>query len=86
MDAIESAPLTVSVPEYGDAVLGLGRNGSYEAAKAGVIPTVPVQGKLRVPWRIGLRKLAGNDDAVLEAMTRDFLAKLKQLKQRKVAA
>jgi hypothetical protein len=45
-----------SVPEAG-AMIGLGRNASYEAAKAGQIPTIAF-GSLkivpRIPW---LRKL-----------------------------
>jgi hypothetical protein len=45
-----------SVPEAG-AMIGLGRNASYEAAKAGQIPTIQIGGiKIvpRIPW---LRKL-----------------------------
>jgi len=70
-------PITVSVPVFGEIVYGLGRNGSYEAAKAGVISTKAVQGKLRVVTRAELRRLAGDDPLVLQALTKDFLAKLK---------
>jgi hypothetical protein len=75
-------PVTVSVPEYGAAALGLSRNGSYAAAIAGIFETIEVQGKKRVPVRKNLRRLAGDDPGILEAVTRDFLSKLR----RKVAA
>jgi hypothetical protein len=79
MDASEyEIPVTVSVPEYGKAALGLSRSGSYAAANAGAFETVDVQGKKRVPVRKNLRKLTGDDPAVLEAVTRDFLSKLRR--------
>lgn len=40
---------TMSVPEAGRKYYGSGRNGSYAAAKVGVIPTKRIRGKLRVP-------------------------------------
>ena len=40
---------TVSVPRAGKLFFGLGRNGSYEAAKRGDIPTIRIGRKLRVP-------------------------------------
>lgn len=46
---------TVSVPEAGK-VLSLSRNGSYEAAKRGEIPTLKFGSKLRVPTA-ALRKM-----------------------------
>lgn len=39
---------TISVPEAGE-LLGLGRSASYEAAKRGEIPTIPVGRRLQVP-------------------------------------
>lgn len=39
---------TISVPEAG-VLLGLGRTASYNAAKRGDIPTVPVGRRLAVP-------------------------------------
>lgn len=39
---------TISVPEAGE-LLGLGRSASYEAAKRGDIPTIPVGRTLKVP-------------------------------------
>ncbi len=41
--------LTMSVPEAGKRYLGLSRNGSYNAARAGIIPVVRVGKLLRVP-------------------------------------
>ena len=73
-------PITVSVPEYGLIALELQRNGSYEAAKAGVIPVIEVQGKKRVPVRAALRKLAGDDPNVLKAVVDDFALKFFRLK------
>ena len=41
--------LTISVPEAGRRYFGLSRNGSYEAATRGEIPTIRIGRKLRVP-------------------------------------
>jgi hypothetical protein len=40
---------TLSVPDAGREYFGLSRNGSYEAAKRGDIPTIKVGKLLRVP-------------------------------------
>jgi hypothetical protein len=40
---------TMSVPEAGSLYFGLSRNGSYEAAIRGEIPTIRIGRKLRVP-------------------------------------
>ena len=81
MDTTDDVPITTSVPVYGEIVYGLGRYGSYEAAKpGGVIPTIAVQNKKRVPWRVGLRKIAGNDIELLDALTKDFVAKYRKLR------
>lgn len=45
-----------SVPEAG-AMIGLSVNPSYQAAKAGQIPTVKIGGLLIVPRAIWLKKL-----------------------------
>lgn len=74
-----SLPITTSVPEYGLIALGLARNGSYDAAKSGIIPVIEVQGKKRVPVRVALQKLAGNDPALLEALATDFALKFQQM-------
>ncbi len=42
-------PKTMSVPEAGKVYYGLSRNGSYEAARRGDIPTIQVGRLLRVP-------------------------------------
>jgi hypothetical protein len=49
--AAEPEPLTLSVPEAGKRYFGLSRNGSYNAAAAGTIPTMRVGKLLRVPVR-----------------------------------
>jgi hypothetical protein len=45
------APLTISVPEAGRKYFGLSRNGAYNAAARGDIPTVRVGKLLRVAVR-----------------------------------
>lgn len=47
----DEAPLTLSVPEAGRKYYGLSRNGSYDAARRGEIPTISVGRLLRVPIR-----------------------------------
>jgi hypothetical protein len=49
--ASATAPHTLSVPEAGKRYLGLGRNGSYNAAARGELPVIKVGGRLRVPVR-----------------------------------
>jgi excisionase family DNA binding protein len=46
---------TCSVPDAGH-VLGVGRNGAYEAAKRGDIPTLRIGSKIRVPTAL-LKKM-----------------------------
>jgi hypothetical protein len=46
------APFTESVPVLGKRLLGLGRDASYAAAKAGVIPTIKIGRKLRGLTRV----------------------------------
>jgi excisionase family DNA binding protein len=50
---------TMSVPEAGRLYFGLSRNGSYDAAKRGEIPTIRVGGKIRVPIAAMERLLEG---------------------------
>lgn len=58
MDKADIGSKTMSVPEAGQFYFGLSRNGSYEAAARGDIPTIRVGKLLRVP-RIAMdRKLA----------------------------
>lgn len=40
---------TMSIPEAGALYYGLSRNGSYDAARRGDIPTIRIGRKLRVP-------------------------------------
>jgi hypothetical protein len=49
--------MTLSVPDAGHMYYGLSRNGSYDAAKRGEIPTIKVGRLLRVPIRAMERKL-----------------------------
>jgi len=55
---------TISVPDAGAVFFGLARNGAYEAARRGDIPTVKIGGKVRVPValiaeRLGLKTTFG---------------------------
>jgi hypothetical protein len=47
----DNESLTLSVPKAGKEYFGLSRNGSYEAAKRGDIPTIKIGKLLRVPVR-----------------------------------
>ena len=49
--------LTLSVPQAGKKYYGLSRNGSYDAAARGEIPTIRVGRLLRVPVRAMEAKL-----------------------------
>jgi hypothetical protein len=56
-----SERIAYDVPEAG-ALLGLGRNSSYAAAKSGAIPTIPVNGRLIVP-KAQFHALYGSPDS-----------------------
>jgi hypothetical protein len=43
--------MTLTVPEAGHKYFGLGRNGSYDAARRGDLPTIRIGKLLRVPIR-----------------------------------
>jgi hypothetical protein len=47
----EETTLTMSVPAAGQKYFGLSRNGAYDAAKRGEIPTIKIGRLLRVPIR-----------------------------------
>ena len=47
----EEIPLTLTVPAAGKKYFGLSRNGAYDAAKRGEIPTIKIGKLLRVPIR-----------------------------------
>jgi hypothetical protein len=51
------APLTMSVPEAGKKYFGLSKNGSYDAAARGEIPTIKIGKLRRVPVRAMERML-----------------------------
>ena len=54
--------LTISVPVAGERYFALSRNGSYEAAKRGDIPTIRIGKLLRVPVRALERMLEMKDE------------------------
>ena len=73
----ESAlPITMSIPQFGRIVFEIGENSSYAAAERGDIPTIVIGCRKRVPVRVALRRLAGDDPSMLERVTADFLQKL----------
>lgn len=53
----ESTCKTISIPEAGSLYFGLSRNGSYDAARRGDIPTIRIGRKFRVPVAAMERKL-----------------------------
>jgi hypothetical protein len=53
---------TLTVPEAGRRYFGLSRNGAYEAARRGDIPTIRIGRLLRVPVQAMERKLEEVDD------------------------
>jgi hypothetical protein len=56
-------PETMTIPQAGKHYYGLSKNGSYDAAKAGIIPTVKAGKKIRrVPTRL-MEKRLNNADA-----------------------
>jgi hypothetical protein len=71
-------PLTMSVPQFGKLVFEISENSSYAAAERGDIPTIEMGGKKRVPVRVALRRVAGNDPAMLDALMKDLSAKLEK--------
>ncbi len=54
-------PKTISVPEAGKIYYNLSKNGSYEAARRGEIPTIRVGRLLRVPVAVMERKVGEAD-------------------------
>src|SRR5262245_64559978 len=47
--SVSEARLTMSIPEAGKRYFGLSRNGSYDAAARGEIPTIKIGRLLRAP-------------------------------------
>lgn len=59
---------TISITDAGALFYGLSRNGSYDAARRGDIPTIRIGRKIVVPvapvaLQLGLRSTAGNEAA-----------------------
>lgn len=54
----ETERRTITVPEAGD-LLGISRNGAYEAARRGEIPTIKIGKRLLVPKAAFDKMLAG---------------------------
>jgi hypothetical protein len=63
----DNESLTLSVPEAGKRYFDLSRNGSYEAAKRGEIPTIKIGKLLRVPVRALEEMLNGATKSNVEA-------------------
>jgi hypothetical protein len=77
----EELLLTVSVPEWGEAAYGFGPYASYGGAARGDFPIVTVGHRKRVPVRLALRKLIGDDPAEIEKVTarlREIVGKKKR--------
>jgi hypothetical protein len=55
---LDNGCATISVPDAGRRYFGLSRDGSYDAARRGEIPTLRIGRKLRVPIAAMERKLA----------------------------
>lgn len=54
--ALPTARQTMSIPEAGYQ-LGVGKNKSYDLAKQGVIPTIKLGGRFRVPAQLFFNRL-----------------------------
>jgi hypothetical protein len=63
----KTTPITLSVPEAGAKYYGLSRNGSYDSAARGEIPTIKIGRLLRVPVKAMEAKL----NAYAEAARRE---------------
>ena len=57
----DEKPWTMSVPEAGRKYFGLSRNGSYDAANRGDIPTIQVGARKLALVRALEEKLSGKD-------------------------
>ena len=58
MEQTTKMPKTMSVPQAGKEYYDLSKNGSYEAARRGDIPTIRVGRLLRVPVAVMERKIS----------------------------
>lgn len=66
-EAVMTEPKTLSVPEAGKLYFGLSRNGSYDAARRGDLPTIRIGKLLRVPVAALERILEEADHGVSDA-------------------
>jgi len=57
----KDARVTLTIPEAAE-ILGLGRNGCYEAARRGEIPTIKIGNRILVP-RVALERLLASAGA-----------------------
>jgi hypothetical protein len=74
-------PLTMSVPQFGRLVYRYSENSAYAAAERGDIVTIKTgdtnkRPRKRVPVRVALLRIAGNDSTLLESLVKDLCAKL----------
>lgn len=60
--------LTLSVPEAGRIIYGLGRDAAYRAAGRGEIPTKRMGRVLRVPTHEALRTIGFSDELIADAL------------------
>jgi hypothetical protein len=72
-------PTTLPLLIFCRAAFDIGDVGAYQAQRRGDVPTIKIGGLWKVPTRVALAKIAGNDPEILKAVTADFLAKLRQL-------
>lgn len=62
---------TLTIPEAGRELWGLGRDASYVAADAGLIPSRRVGRRRVVPTHAALRELGWSDDLIARALGLD---------------
>jgi len=77
-------PLTMSVPQFGRLVYGYSENSAYAAAERGDIVTIKTgdtnkRPRLRVPVRVALLRVAGNDPVLLDSLVKDLCTRSKRL-------
>ena len=60
--------LTMSVPEAGRQLYGIGRDAAYAAVERGEIPAVRVGRSLRVPTHAALRQLGWSEDHIARVL------------------
>lgn len=60
--------LTLTVPDAGRHLYGIGRDAAYAAVERGEIPAVRVGRTLRVPTHAALRQLGWSEDHIARAL------------------